>query len=169
MADALFDPFSLEDPAAAERVLSAARTGDAVSCPYPGVYVITDDAGVRDVLADPQLFSNAYNFELERGPAPDAPDPLKVITRSDGAAHLAIEESLRGDSPLRYTMRTAAAETRLEECPVASRDRIVLSLQSANWDEKVWGAAPSTSTWTGRTPRPTSRSPRGSTRASGPR
>lgn len=51
----------------------------------------------------------------------------------------AIEESLRHDSPLQMIMRTAKADTELAGCPVAQRDKLVISLQSANWDASVWG------------------------------
>lgn len=314
MAESPFDPFSQSDQVNAEHALAAARAGDGVTCPYPGVTVVAGNAGVREVLADIDTFSNAYNFNLERGPAPDGPDPMNtVIARSDppfhteirrflrrwfeparlrklepevreivkeavaeipdrgqadlvhylgrvipartvytiigiptedwdrlealadelnanlpaqspgligqiteifagvlqrrresgerhddvidglvhpgeslsfddnvAAGHLlqllvagadtttslignvlyrlldeptrwdrvvadpslaaaAVEESLRRDSPLPYTLRTAVTDTQLASCPVAPRDRIVLSLQSANWDEHVWG------------------------------
>ena len=314
MTESPFDPFSLSDQVNAEHALAAARTGNGVTCPYPGVTVVAGNAEVREVLADIDRFSNAYNFNLERGPAPDEPDPMNtVIARSDppfhteirrflrrwfeparlrklepevreivkkaaaeipdhgqadlihhlarvipartvytiigiptedwdrlealadklnanlpapspaligqivaifaevlqrrresgerrddvidglvhpgeslsfdenvAAGHLlqllvagadtttslignvlyrlleeptrwdrivadpslaaaAVEESLRRDSPLPYTLRTAVTDTQLAGCPVAPRDRIVLSLQSANWDEHLWG------------------------------
>lgn len=51
----------------------------------------------------------------------------------------AIEESLRCDSPIQYTLRTVSEAAEVGGCPVAPRDRMVVSLQSANWDESVWG------------------------------
>lgn len=53
---------------------------------------------------------------------------------------VAIEESLRRDTPLQYTLRTAAADTQIAGCPVPRGSRVVLSLQSANQDEAAWGA-----------------------------
>jgi cytochrome P450 len=51
----------------------------------------------------------------------------------------AIEESLRHDAPLQYALRTVTEDTEIGGCPVAAGDRLVVSLQSANWDEEVWG------------------------------
>jgi cytochrome P450/ferredoxin len=314
MTESPFDPFSQSDQINAEQTLAAARAGGGVTCPYPGVTVVAHAAAVRDVLADIDTFSNEYNFNLDRGPAPDKPDPMNtIIARSDppvhteirrflrrwfeparlrkleprvreivkeavaeipdrgqaelihhigrvipgrtvytiigiptedwdelqalsdelnanlpaqspaligqiveifvgvlqrrresgerhddvidgllhpgeglsfdenvAAGHLlqllvagadtttslignvlyrlleeptrwdrvvadpslaaaAVEESLRRDSPLPYTLRTVVTDTQLAGCPVAPKDRIVLSLQSANWDERAWG------------------------------
>ncbi len=50
----------------------------------------------------------------------------------------AIEESLRHDSPLQMIMRTATEATEVRGCPIAAGDKIILSLQSANWDESTW-------------------------------
>ncbi|QJY48024.1 cytochrome P450 [Pseudonocardia broussonetiae] len=61
------------------------------------------------------------------------------VVADPGRAAAAVEESLRRDSPLPFTLRTAVAGTELGGCPVEPKDRIVLSLQSANWDEQVWG------------------------------
>lgn len=52
---------------------------------------------------------------------------------------VAIEESLRHDSPLQMIMRTVKDDTELAGCPVAERDKLIISLQSANWDEDAWG------------------------------
>jgi len=51
----------------------------------------------------------------------------------------AVEESLRCDSPIQYTLRTVTQPAELGRCPVAPRDRVVVHLQSANWDEVAWG------------------------------
>jgi cytochrome P450 len=59
-------------------------------------------------------------------------DPSMVTT--------AIEESLRHDAPLQYVLRTVTAEREVSGCPVSPGDRLVLSLQSANWDEQAFGA-----------------------------
>jgi cytochrome P450 len=55
-------------------------------------------------------------------------------------AKVAIEESLRVDAPIQYGLRTVAQPTEFRGCPMEPRDRVVVSLQSANWDETVWGA-----------------------------
>lgn len=52
----------------------------------------------------------------------------------------AIEESLRHDTPLQITMRTPQHPTEVAGCPVAHGEQVVLHLQSANWDEREWGA-----------------------------
>lgn len=52
----------------------------------------------------------------------------------------AIEESLRHDTPLQFTMRTPHRTTEVAGCPVNHGDQMVLHLQSANWDEQEWGA-----------------------------
>jgi len=51
----------------------------------------------------------------------------------------AIEESLRHDSPLQMIMRSVKDDTEIAGCPVHRRDKLILSLQSANWDERTWG------------------------------
>ncbi|MFF4258762.1 cytochrome P450 [Streptomyces sp. NPDC001663] len=52
----------------------------------------------------------------------------------------AIEESLRHDAPLQYVLRTVTEEREISGCPVRPGDRLAVSLQSANWDERAWGA-----------------------------
>ncbi|WP_245608096.1 cytochrome P450 [Streptomyces hokutonensis] len=52
----------------------------------------------------------------------------------------AIEESLRHDAPLQYVLRTVTEEREISGCPVKPGDRLAVSLQSANWDERAWGA-----------------------------
>ncbi|MFF3373950.1 cytochrome P450 [Streptomyces sp. NPDC002680] len=52
----------------------------------------------------------------------------------------AIEESLRHDAPLQYVLRTVSQEREISGCPVKPGDRLAVSLQSANWDERAWGA-----------------------------
>ncbi|MCU1681322.1 MAG: cytochrome [Amycolatopsis sp.] len=51
----------------------------------------------------------------------------------------AIEESLRRDAPLQYVMRTPHHATDVSGCPVEYDEQVVVGLQSANWDESVWG------------------------------
>jgi cytochrome P450 len=53
---------------------------------------------------------------------------------------LAIDESLRRDAPLQYVLRTARSEAELSGCPITEGNKVLLSLQSANWDESVWGS-----------------------------
>jgi len=36
-------------------------------------------------------------------------------------------------------LRTATAGQQVDGCPVPAASRLVLSLQSANWDEQAWG------------------------------
>jgi cytochrome P450/ferredoxin len=96
MVESPFDPFSLSDQINAEQALAAARAGDGVTCPYSGVTVVAGNARVREVLADIDTFSNEYNFDLERGPAPDEPDAMNtVIARSDPPFHTEIRRFLR--------------------------------------------------------------------------
>ncbi|MFI7020509.1 cytochrome P450 [Streptomyces sp. NPDC050164] len=52
----------------------------------------------------------------------------------------AIEESLRHDAPLQYVLRTVTQEREISGCPVKPGDRLAVSLQSANWDDRAWGA-----------------------------
>jgi cytochrome P450 len=52
---------------------------------------------------------------------------------------VAIEESLRLDSPLQMIMRTVRSPGQVHGCPVGDGDKLLVSLQSANWDESVWG------------------------------
>ncbi|MTD55413.1 cytochrome P450 [Amycolatopsis pithecellobii] len=94
MADSPFDPFSQSHHAAAEQALADARAR--VTCPYPGMAVVADNATVREVLGDVDRFSNEYNFDLERGPAPAERDPMNtVIARSDPPFHTEIRRFLR--------------------------------------------------------------------------
>jgi cytochrome P450 len=52
----------------------------------------------------------------------------------------AIEESLRLDAPLQYVMRTPQEATDVGGCPIEYDEQVVVGLQSANWDESVWGS-----------------------------
>lgn len=51
----------------------------------------------------------------------------------------AIEESLRHDAPLHYAIRTVTEDGEIAGCPVHASEKAVLSLQSANLDERAWG------------------------------
>lgn len=63
-----------------------------------------------------------------------------AIRRDRSVIHNAIEESLRHDTPLQFTMRTPHSATDIAGCPVHQGEQLVLHLQSANWDEQAWGA-----------------------------
>jgi cytochrome P450 len=67
------------------------------------------------------------------------PDRWQRVVDDPTLIPQAIEESLRFAAPLQYVLRKATSEQSLAGCPVASGDRVVLNLQSANWDEAVWG------------------------------
>lgn len=51
----------------------------------------------------------------------------------------AIEEALRLDAPLQFVLRTAKQTAELSGCPIPEANKVLLSLQSANWDDTVWG------------------------------
>ncbi|MEU6349267.1 cytochrome P450 [Streptomyces sp. NPDC047072] len=51
----------------------------------------------------------------------------------------AIEESLRLDAPLQYVLRTVKQAGEISGCPVNPGERVIVGLQSANWDQEVWG------------------------------
>jgi cytochrome P450 len=63
----------------------------------------------------------------------------EALVADPSLVNAAVEESLRHDAPLQYALRTVADDTELGGCPVNAGDRLVLSVQSANWDETVWG------------------------------
>ena len=63
-----------------------------------------------------------------------------AIRRDRSLIQNAIEESLRHDTPLQFTMRTPHSSTDIAGCPVQQGEQLVLHLQSANWDEQAWGA-----------------------------
>lgn len=50
----------------------------------------------------------------------------------------AIEESLRADTPIQYVLRKVRQDTEIGGCPVQAGEKLVVSLQSANWDESAW-------------------------------
>ncbi|XVQ06439.1 cytochrome P450 [Spirillospora sp. CA-255316] len=51
----------------------------------------------------------------------------------------AIEESLRKDTPIQFIMRKAKRDMEIDGCLVRAGDKLILQLQSADWDESVWG------------------------------
>ncbi len=52
----------------------------------------------------------------------------------------AIEESLRMDSPAQFMIRSVVQDATIDSCPVAAGNKVYLNIQSANHDEKRWGA-----------------------------
>lgn len=69
----------------------------------------------------------------------EEPRRWEQVRQDRGLLRAAVEESLRLDAPIQYTLRTAKQDSELAGCPVKPRDRLVVSLQSANWDEEAWG------------------------------
>ncbi len=51
---------------------------------------------------------------------------------------IAIEESLRHDSPVQLMFRTATVDSELSECPIRKGERVIVSMGSANRDEEVF-------------------------------
>jgi cytochrome P450 len=51
---------------------------------------------------------------------------------------IAIEESLRHDPPVQLMFRTATEHAELAGCPVAKGERVIVSMGSANRDERVY-------------------------------
>ncbi|MFC4943186.1 cytochrome P450 [Pseudonocardia sp. GCM10023141] len=91
-----FDPLSIADNHNAETTLSAARRSCPVSQPYPHVNVVASDDRCREVLLDPAVYSNHFNFILEDGPAPtERTGDYKFITRIDPPEHTALRRFLR--------------------------------------------------------------------------
>lgn len=54
---------------------------------------------------------------------------------------IAIEESLRHDSPVQLMFRTATRDTELSDCPIGEGERVIISMGSANRDERVYDHA----------------------------
>ncbi len=54
---------------------------------------------------------------------------------------IAIEESLRHDSPVQLMFRTATVDTELSECPIQKGERVIVSMGAANRDENVFDEA----------------------------
>jgi cytochrome P450 len=51
----------------------------------------------------------------------------------------AIEESLRMDSPGQFMVRSVVDDITIRSCPIASGNKVYVSIQSANHDEERWG------------------------------
>lgn len=54
---------------------------------------------------------------------------------------VAIEESLRHDSPVQLMFRTATRDTELAECPIKQGERVIVSMGAANRDDSVYDHA----------------------------
>jgi len=62
------------------------------------------------------------------------PEELRWLRDHPEALEAAVEEMLRFDCPITETARIPTADTRLEGCPVAKGDTLMLSLAAANHD-----------------------------------
>jgi cytochrome P450 len=67
------------------------------------------------------------------------PDRWDVVAANRDLLPAALEESLRRDSPAQFIIRSARTGGVLCGCPVEPGDKLYLSLQSANHDERRWG------------------------------
>lgn len=65
----------------------------------------------------------------------DDPDLFARLRAEPALIPVAVEESLRVDSPVQVLARAVLAETELAGCPVGPGDRVVFGLASANRDE----------------------------------
>lgn len=146
-----FDPADRAHTADPAPHLAAARHGCPVSQPRPGLVVLAADTDVRAGLKDIARFSNRGAFSLDG----DAVLPVPMITMTDPPEHTELRapealvlatrpaparESLHHDAPLQYVLRSARTDTEVQGEPVAAGDKVLLSVQSANWDTTRWGA-----------------------------
>ncbi|HEY4458297.1 MAG TPA: cytochrome P450 [Pseudonocardiaceae bacterium] len=69
----------------------------------------------------------------------EEPDRWDAVAANRELLPNALEESLRRDSPAQFVVRTARTAGSLHGCPVEPGDKLYLSLQSANHDERRWG------------------------------
>ena len=67
------------------------------------------------------------------------PTRWERLVEDPGLSPRAVEESLRHDAPLQYVLRTVTADQEIRRCPVRADERLVVSVQSANLDDEVWG------------------------------
>lgn len=81
------------------------------------------------------LITNIFYRLLQNGGA-----LWREVVADRSLVNAAIEESLRLDSPIQYGLRTVARDAEFGGVRMQPRDRVVVSLQSANWDEAVWGS-----------------------------
>ncbi|MFN3215371.1 MAG: cytochrome P450 [Acidimicrobiales bacterium] len=68
----------------------------------------------------------------------DHPDQLAMLRADPGAIPGAVEEILRHANPLHYFRRTAIADTRVGETPIAAGEKLAMMYTSANRDEDVF-------------------------------
>jgi cytochrome P450 len=80
------------------------------------------------------LISNLC-YELIR-----VPERYDRVRADRSLVPIAIEESLRHDSPVQLMFRRAAKETELVGCPIHQGDRMIVSMGSANRDEEHYGS-----------------------------
>jgi cytochrome P450 len=66
------------------------------------------------------------------------PDRWRRIQADRSLVPVAIEESLRHDSPLQWAMRTCVKPTEVGAVGVAPGERVLLGIGSANRDERLW-------------------------------
>lgn len=67
------------------------------------------------------------------------PERWERLRELPTAIPAAIEESLRLDTPIQCVLRKAKQDTEIGGCPIKAGEKLVVSLQSANWDEQSWG------------------------------
>ncbi|WP_433566712.1 cytochrome P450 [Nocardia sp. CA-151230] len=67
------------------------------------------------------------------------PNGWDAVVRDRALLPNAVEESLRLDSPAQFLVRTVKSDGIVRGCPISEGDKVYLSLQSANLDEKTWG------------------------------
>lgn len=66
------------------------------------------------------------------------PERYQRVRANRDLLPIAIEESLRHDSPVQLMFRTAKEDTELAGCPIHAGERVIVSMGSANRDETVY-------------------------------
>jgi len=66
------------------------------------------------------------------------PERYQRVRENRELLPIAIEESLRHDSPVQLMFRTAKQDTELSGCPIHAGERVIVSMGSANRDETVY-------------------------------
>lgn len=67
------------------------------------------------------------------------PDRYERLRKDRELMPVAIEESLRHDSPVQLMIRKTRTDTELGGCPIGEGERLILSMGSANRDTEVYG------------------------------
>ena len=75
-------------------------------------------------------------YELVR-----VPERYRRLRADRDLMPVAIEESLRHDSPVQLMFRTAKTDAELSECPIAAGEHVIVSMGAANRDETVYDHA----------------------------